>query len=144
MYPATLWWLPYACGNFFSRQALFRMHKSAKRVNIGRNSETENPMGPHFIAHSRKKAAVTPSPICSSNIEKNMYLATCILWCLQYVCRHFFSQNMVQWTWGAFSTIETIFYRGPDCVVSKVPPIGTSACQLPWNHPRIIPWVHTC
>jgi hypothetical protein len=36
------------------------MHKSAKRVNIGRNSETENPIGPHFIARSRKKAAVTP------------------------------------------------------------------------------------
>jgi hypothetical protein len=31
------------------------MHKSAKRVNIGRNSETENPIG----ARSRKKAAVT-------------------------------------------------------------------------------------
>jgi hypothetical protein len=26
--------------------------------------------------------------------------------------------------------------------VSKVaPPIGTSACQLPWNRPRIIPWM---
>jgi hypothetical protein len=38
------------------------MHKSAtgKRVNIGRNSETKNPIGPHFIARSRKKAAVTP------------------------------------------------------------------------------------
>jgi hypothetical protein len=34
---------------------LYSMHKSAKRVNIGRNSETENPIGP-----SRKKAAVTP------------------------------------------------------------------------------------
>jgi hypothetical protein len=39
---------------------LCSMHKSAKRVNIGRNSETENPIGPHFIARSRKKAAVTP------------------------------------------------------------------------------------
>jgi hypothetical protein len=36
---------------------LWSMHKSA---NIGRNSETENPIGPHFIARSRKKAAVTP------------------------------------------------------------------------------------
>jgi hypothetical protein len=36
---------------------LCSMHnKSAKRVNIGRNSETESPIGPHFI----KKAAVTP------------------------------------------------------------------------------------
>jgi hypothetical protein len=39
---------------------LCSMHKSAKRVNIGRNSETENPIGPHFIARSREKAAVTP------------------------------------------------------------------------------------
>jgi hypothetical protein len=39
---------------------LCSMHKSAKRVNIGRNSETENPIGPHFIAPGRKKAAVTP------------------------------------------------------------------------------------
>jgi hypothetical protein len=39
---------------------LCSMHKSAKWVNIGRNSETENPIGPHFIAPSRKKAAVTP------------------------------------------------------------------------------------
>jgi hypothetical protein len=37
---------------------LCSMHKSGKRVNIGRNSETENPIGPHFIARSRKKAAV--------------------------------------------------------------------------------------
>jgi hypothetical protein len=44
----------------------------------------------------------------------NMYLA--ILWCLQYVCRNFFSRNMVQWTWGAFSTFQTIFYREPDSV----------------------------
>jgi hypothetical protein len=36
------------------------MHESAKRVNIGRNFETENPIGPHFIARSGKKAAVTP------------------------------------------------------------------------------------
>jgi hypothetical protein len=39
---------------------LSSMHKSAKRVNIGRNSKTENPIGPHFIARSRKKAVVTP------------------------------------------------------------------------------------
>jgi hypothetical protein len=43
-----------------------------------------------------------------------MYLA--ILWCLQYVCWNFFSRNMVQWTWGAFSTFQTIFYRVPDSV----------------------------
>jgi hypothetical protein len=37
------------------------MHKSAKRVNILEEiSETENPIGPHFIARSSKKAAVTP------------------------------------------------------------------------------------
>jgi hypothetical protein len=60
MYLATLWWLPYVCGNFF-HSGLCSMHKSAKRVNnIGRNSETENPKGPHFIARSRKEAAVTP------------------------------------------------------------------------------------
>jgi hypothetical protein len=34
------------------------MHKSAKRVNIGRNSETVNPIGPHFIARSSKKKTV--------------------------------------------------------------------------------------
>jgi hypothetical protein len=39
---------------------LCSMHKSAKRVNIGRNPKAENPIGPHFIARSRKKAAVTP------------------------------------------------------------------------------------
>jgi hypothetical protein len=50
-------WL-YVCGNFF-HGGLCSMHKSAKRVNIGRNSETENPIGPHFIARCRKKAAVT-------------------------------------------------------------------------------------
>jgi hypothetical protein len=67
-----------------------------------------------------------------------MYLA--ISWCLQYVCRNSFTRNMVQWTWGAFSTFQTIFYRVP---VSKVaPPIGTSACQLPGNRLRIIPCVH--
>jgi hypothetical protein len=45
---------------FFSLR-LFSMHiQCAKRVNIGRNLETENPIGPHFIACSRKKAAVTP------------------------------------------------------------------------------------
>jgi hypothetical protein len=32
----------------------------SKSIIIGRNSEMENPMGPHFIARSRKKAAVTP------------------------------------------------------------------------------------
>jgi hypothetical protein len=36
------------------------MHKYAKRVNIGRNSKMEYPIGPHFIARSRKKAEVTP------------------------------------------------------------------------------------
>jgi hypothetical protein len=36
----------------FFHGGLCSMHKSAKRVNIGRNSETENPMGPHFIACS--------------------------------------------------------------------------------------------
>jgi hypothetical protein len=44
----------------FFHGGLCSMHKYAKRVNIGRNSETENPIGPHFIARSRKKAAVTP------------------------------------------------------------------------------------
>jgi hypothetical protein len=44
----------------FFHAGLCSMHKSAKRINIGRNSETENPIGPHFIARSRKKAAVTP------------------------------------------------------------------------------------
>jgi hypothetical protein len=39
---------------------LCSMHKSAKRVNIGRNSETENPIGPHFIARSRKKSSGDP------------------------------------------------------------------------------------
>jgi hypothetical protein len=34
---------------------LCSMHKSAKRVNIGSNSETENRIGPDFIARSRKK-----------------------------------------------------------------------------------------
>jgi hypothetical protein len=106
MYPATLWWLPSnVCGKKFSRRA-------GKRVNIGRNSETEHPIGPHFIACSRKKAAVTPYFFIKYG--NNMYLA--ILWCLQYVCRNFFSRNMVQWTWGAFSTFQTIFYREPDSV----------------------------
>jgi hypothetical protein len=46
--------------NFF-HGGLCSMHKSAtKRVNIGRNSKTENPIGPHVIAPSRKKAVVTP------------------------------------------------------------------------------------
>jgi hypothetical protein len=44
----------------FFHGGLCSMHKSAKRVNIGRNSKTENPIGPHFLARSRKKAAVTP------------------------------------------------------------------------------------
>jgi hypothetical protein len=44
----------------FFHGGLCFMHKSAKRGNIGRNSETENPIGPHFIARSRKKAVVTP------------------------------------------------------------------------------------
>jgi hypothetical protein len=39
---------------------LCSMHKYAKRVNIGRNFKTENPIGPHFIAPSRKNAAVIP------------------------------------------------------------------------------------
>jgi hypothetical protein len=34
----------------FFHGGLCSMHKSAKRVNIGRNSEMENPIGPHFIA----------------------------------------------------------------------------------------------
>jgi hypothetical protein len=38
----------------FFHGGLCSMHKSAKRVNI------ENTIGPHFIAPSRKKAAVTP------------------------------------------------------------------------------------
>jgi hypothetical protein len=41
----------------FFHGGLCSMHK---RVNIGRNSETENPIGPHFVARSRKKAGVTP------------------------------------------------------------------------------------
>jgi hypothetical protein len=45
---------------FFFHGGLCSMHKYAQRVNIGRNSETENPIGPRFIARSRKKAAVTP------------------------------------------------------------------------------------
>jgi hypothetical protein len=44
----------------FFHCGLCSMDKSAKRVNIGRNSETENPIGPHFIARSRKKAAAIP------------------------------------------------------------------------------------
>jgi hypothetical protein len=40
MYLATLWWLPYVCEIFF-HGGLCSMHKSAKRVNIGRNSEME-------------------------------------------------------------------------------------------------------
>jgi hypothetical protein len=44
----------------FFHSGLCSMHKSAKRVNIGRNIETENPVGPHFIARSRKKAMLTP------------------------------------------------------------------------------------
>jgi hypothetical protein len=44
----------------FFHGGLCSMHKSAKLVNIGRNSETENPIGPHFIARNRKKAAVIP------------------------------------------------------------------------------------
>jgi hypothetical protein len=36
------------------------MHKSAERVNIGRNSESGNPIGRLFFACSRKKAAMTP------------------------------------------------------------------------------------
>jgi hypothetical protein len=39
----------------FFHGGLCSMHKSAKWVNIGRNSEPENPIGPHFIAPSRKK-----------------------------------------------------------------------------------------
>jgi hypothetical protein len=58
MYLATLWWLPYV--DIFFHGGLYSMHKSAKRVNIRRNPETENSIGPHFIARSRKKAAVTP------------------------------------------------------------------------------------
>jgi hypothetical protein len=127
---------------FFFTGGLCSMHESAKRVNIGRNSETENPIGPHFIARSRKKQQWPPYFFIK--YWKNMYLA--ILWCLQYVCRNLFSRNMVQWTWGAFSTFQTIFLpRAGLRAVSKMPPpIGTSASQLPWNHPRIIPWVHTC
>jgi hypothetical protein len=56
------------CVEIFFHGGLCSMHKSAKQVNIGRNSEMENPIGPHFITRGRKKAAVTP-PICSSNIE---------------------------------------------------------------------------
>jgi hypothetical protein len=48
------------CVEIFFHSRLCSMHKSAKRVDIGRNSATENPIGPHFIARSRKKAAVTP------------------------------------------------------------------------------------
>jgi hypothetical protein len=44
MYPATLlWWLPYV--EIFFHGGLCSMHNSAKRVNIRRNSETENPIG---------------------------------------------------------------------------------------------------
>jgi hypothetical protein len=43
----TLCWIVFHGG-------LCSMHKFAKRVNIGRNSETENPIGPHCIAPSRK------------------------------------------------------------------------------------------
>jgi hypothetical protein len=34
---------------------LCSMHKSAKQFNIGRNSETENPLGPHFLHVAEKK-----------------------------------------------------------------------------------------
>jgi hypothetical protein len=44
----------------FSRLGLYTTHKSAKWVNIGRNSETENPIGLHFIARSRKKSRGAP------------------------------------------------------------------------------------
>jgi hypothetical protein len=44
----------------FFHGGLCSMPKSAKRVNIGRNTETENHIGPHCIARSRIKAAVTP------------------------------------------------------------------------------------
>jgi hypothetical protein len=44
----------------FFHGRLCSMHNSAKQVNIGRNYKTENPIGPQFIARSRKKAAVTP------------------------------------------------------------------------------------
>jgi hypothetical protein len=58
MYLATLWWLPYV--EIFFHGGLCSMHNSAKWVNIGRNSEMENPICPHFIARSRTKATVTP------------------------------------------------------------------------------------
>jgi hypothetical protein len=40
--------------NFF-HAGLCSMHKSAKRVNIGRNSETENPIGPILLPVAEKK-----------------------------------------------------------------------------------------
>jgi hypothetical protein len=134
MYLATLWWLPYVCGNFHRR--LCSMHKSAKWVNIGRNSETESPIGPHFIARSRKKQRW---PICSIIFWNN------ILWCLQYVCRNFFLKYGPVNLGSIFNYSDNFLSGAGLRAVSKVAqPIGTSACQLPWNRPRIIPWVHTC
>jgi hypothetical protein len=45
---------------FFTAGICSMLKSAAKRVNIGRNSETENPIGPQFIARSRKKAVVAP------------------------------------------------------------------------------------
>jgi hypothetical protein len=43
--------IPYVCGNF---------NPCINLPSGSRNSETENSIGPHFIARSRKKASVTP------------------------------------------------------------------------------------
>jgi hypothetical protein len=73
MYLATgiLWRLPYVGGNVF-HGGLCSMHKSAERVKIGRNCETENPIGPQFLAWSRKKQPVTP-----------LFFHQILKWCLQ-------------------------------------------------------------
>jgi hypothetical protein len=93
------------------------MHKSAKRVNIGRNSEMENPITYiHFIARSRKKAAVTPYFFIK--YWNNMYLA--ILWCLQYVCFHeIWSSELGE----HFQLFRQFLPHGGLCAVSKVVPL---------------------
>jgi hypothetical protein len=51
----------------FFHGGLCSMHKYAKRVNIGRNSETENPIGPILLPVAEKKQR-WPT-IFSSNTE---------------------------------------------------------------------------
>jgi hypothetical protein len=118
------------------------MHRSAEPVNIGRNSETENPIDPHFIACSRQKQRW--HPYLFIKYWNNMYLA--ILWCLQYVCKKCFSRNMVRWTWHAYSTFQTICYRVPDTVWYQrwrhlLALVHVNGLET-YNGRIIIPWVH--